>query len=165
VRAHDAIGHIDLAQAIYTERLGADHVRTIDCILLRAEALYRQRRIDEAIAMFEHAIEAYRGAESANPEDVARGLERMGSVLAQLGRHAEAEPLLREAAGLYAARRGEADPDLALTRSRLGCTLAALGQPETARTLLLQARPVLEETFGRDDLRVRELRTCLDRLP
>jgi tetratricopeptide (TPR) repeat protein len=71
-------------------------------------------------------------------------------VLRDTGRHAEAEPLLRQALELRRAAREEDHPDVAQSLNNLAALLRDTGRHAEAEPLLRQALEVLHRVYGED---------------
>ncbi|MEO8635714.1 MAG: serine/threonine-protein kinase [Gemmatimonadales bacterium] len=113
-----------------------------------AEALLNQGRLADAAALYDtvaHALDRLR------PGDVElRGVTRAnrGTALAQLGRSAEAEPVLREAVKLFEQSRGTSDARVASALQPLAGTLVLNGKYAEAESVAQRAMTINGEVFG-----------------
>lgn len=90
---------------------------------------------------------------SVDHEGVAWAAQDLVRVLAAMGRHAEAEPLARRAAGIFQRGRPGTDHALATTLSQWGLLLVALGSTSEAETVLREALAASLNALGPAHLR------------
>ncbi|MBK7875769.1 MAG: tetratricopeptide repeat protein [Planctomycetes bacterium] len=117
--------------------------------------LRERRDLDGAMRAAQECVRQLRAALPAGHADLAQPLTLLGSTLVDLGRAAEAEPLLREALEL---RRAKLPGSwlAANSASVLGGALVELGRHAEAEELLAPAAEALAKALGPRDFRVRD---------
>ena len=113
-----------------------------------AEALLNQGQLVEAAALYDTVA---RALDRLRPGDVElRGITRAnrGTALAQLGRSAEAEPVLREAVTLFEQSRGGTDARVASALQPLAGTLILNQKYAEAESVARRAVTINEREFG-----------------
>lgn len=146
-----------LARTVVALRLGSKDVTSARALLARAR--YAAGDVDGAVREAEALVR-----ETPAP-DQGYAVNQLVELLHEAGRHAEAEPLLRQWLAQAEAERAQGDhgfdPTLAV-RWKLGRTLLALGRPEEGRPLV-QAVLTAYEAMA-DEPWVREERARLSAL-
>ena len=104
------------------------------------EAYRELARYDDAERLHREALEARRRVD-APPPLVASSLNNLALTMDERGRPAEAEPLLREAIGLWRRHDGEASENVAVGLNNLAAVLRHQGR-------LLDAVPLLEQSIA-----------------
>ncbi len=134
----------DLAKAAL--ELGSDEFRAgaLDTL---AEAYRRQNRHEESLAKRQEALEAERAHLPPNHPSVVLARSRLAQGLGELGRHAEAEVLLRESLDRFRESH-EAHPHVAETLINLGARLRAQGRLEDALELDNEAIEMCQRVYG-----------------
>ncbi|MDX1384187.1 MAG: serine/threonine-protein kinase [Thermoanaerobaculia bacterium] len=165
------LGETGKAQALYLgaierfERiLGDDNTRTARVRTHLGVTLWREGRLAEAEAALRRALAVQRGEET-HFQHLAETLLGLGGVLCDRGRPIEAEPLLREALGLFTSVLDADNWQVAEARAELGRSLLQLGQTDEAAPLLVAAVPVLEASRRAADPRLERARASLAMLP
>jgi serine/threonine-protein kinase len=149
------IGSAAKAESLYRVSLGMlgrlpvpDSADIYEGLSNVAEALLNQGKLPEAAALYDtvaHALDRLR------PDDIElRGITRAnrGTALAQLGRSAEAEPVLREAVLLFERARGPDDARVASALQPLAGTLILNRKYAEAETAARRAVSINEREFG-----------------
>lgn len=126
------------------ETLGLAQIRN----QLGAAHFYAGER-EAALGHFQAAAEAFAGAE-AFAENRQEALGNVGSILAQLGRFAEAEAAQREAFEIRRTLYPEAHPQIARSYFELGALANQQGRAEEAARLVGRALELRLETLGAD---------------
>jgi len=127
-----------------------------------ALALEASGRADESLRTFESALREF---DRRFPPDylLTANLKRdYGRVLVDVGRPAEAEPMLRHAIEVLDARWGEEDYRVDMARISLGRALTALGRRGEAEEILRAALQRLEIGRGPDDQWTQRAREALE---
>jgi tetratricopeptide (TPR) repeat protein len=148
------------AEEIYMEKLGADH---LDVAITRsniADALQGQGRLEEAVEVRRLANVVFR---RENHVLLPMSEAMVGNALRDLGRPAEAAPVLESALRNF---EEHYPPDYLLAanaRRDYGDVLVSVGRPADAEPVLLRAIDVLGARWGEEDYRVDLARISLGR--
>jgi serine/threonine-protein kinase len=175
-----AVARTDLADVLFTtgkleESIEMHHLaipvlrRTDEALLANSEwrlgvALQMTGRLDEAIAAFERSRIEF---ERRFPPDhiLTANLRRdYGKALVDVGRPADAVPMLRHAIEALGARWGATDFRVDIARISLGRALIDLGRNAEAAEMLGAVHDRLLESRGPDDDLTSQARTALERV-
>lgn len=126
---------LERSLAIDREQLGPEHIDTI-----RSEgniAFFHMRKDEpaEAAAIYARLINQLETAGLTDSVDMYLFKRQLGSILADLERFEEAEPLLRDAIAGMTALHGDGHPEVLRPMTRLADVLSGLGKPEDALPL------------------------------
>jgi tetratricopeptide (TPR) repeat protein/tRNA A-37 threonylcarbamoyl transferase component Bud32 len=127
---------------------GEDHIRTVHLQHLMSRILLAENRLPQAEELATKVLTWRRKLLPAGNEDIGRTLAVLGQILVKRDRHAEAERLLREAAGIFRQDHAHLDDLLADAEHWLGVCLAARGQFPEAEALLLASYKTLAACPG-----------------
>jgi eukaryotic-like serine/threonine-protein kinase len=163
-RAAEAIPLYDLAIASYRQH-GADAAVTIAVAEWKlARSFHEAGRTDDAATTF---LSSLRALDARFPPDYLITVQvrcDYGRLLVDLGRHAEAEPMLRTAGDVLARRWGESDGRAALARIAQVRALTGLGRHDEAQALLASVLSSLDPSRGAGDPSTRRVLDALDAL-
>jgi serine/threonine protein kinase/tetratricopeptide (TPR) repeat protein len=141
--AYQAAGEIEKALAMYQqaasglERLDFAHVTAYQMIWDFCDCLEQRGQFDHAEAWRRKWLAAEKRRDGPGSESYAAKLAGLGGDLILRGRHATAEPLLREALSILGKKQPES-LTTSLARSSLGAVLAARKSYAEAEPLLVQ---------------------------
>lgn len=131
-------------------RLGAvDSARIYEGMSNVAEALLNQGKLKDAAALYDTVAKALDRLRPQNVELRATTRANMGTAMSQLGRYAEAEPVLREAVRLFEQARGPTSPAVASALQPLAGTLVFNGKFAEAEQVARRGVAINEKEFGR----------------
>jgi serine/threonine-protein kinase len=162
-----ARGEHDRALGLLREALGLERARggegnrevTAGLLLNLADLLSLSLdRPRAAEPLYREALELRRVVFPPGHWKLAYPLERLGSLLSELGQPARAQPLLEESLAIREALYPPGHWQRAAAQAALGVALAAQGQEDEAAALLAASLPILEQELGSDDPRVRAAR-------
>ncbi len=140
--------------AMHRKLLGPQHPRLAAAIYnLALFEHYDLPRLAAAEALYREAIEVFSSAVGREHVNMGFFVLGHGSVLNDLGRPREAEPVLRQALDLFTrlSRGGAGGRNAAMAKSELGGALLAMDRHAAAEALLRDSYPVLSEHLGEDD--------------
>ena len=132
-RYADAEAHLAAAAEAFRQRLGPEHERTRGAVRALVALYDDAARYGEAEAALREMLPDVRRA--GDPAELGRTLHTLGLVVRSQGRHAEAEPLFREALRAQGRALAPDHPDNLATRSELGGVLRELGRTDEAARL------------------------------
>jgi len=121
-----------------TRLLGEDHPGVASAWSRLALMLTEQERYNEALS-WRRRVVAFDRANNRPDDRLGVSLREVGDLLNTLGRHAEAEPILRESLRRLQAFFGDDHVNVCRSMASLGESLTHLGQYEEAERLLLDA--------------------------
>jgi len=133
------------------DRLGREHPAYGRTLVNAATVALELDRSDEALAHYEEARPVLENALPAGHPDVAVIDIGIGGALGNLGRHAEAVPLMQATLKTLRSTFPEDHPYVAYTLHNLGRSLAGLGRKDEARAAFTQAVSIFEARFGPDN--------------
>ena len=108
-------------------------------------------KLDEAGALFEGAIQAYRSGPGLEREDAAFALDNLGNVRRAQERFDESQRLFEQALEIRRATLGGEHPDTATTLVNLGGLFHVQGKLDQAEPLYRQALAIQEKQLGPND--------------
>ena len=133
---HEVDEALPLARQTWEARAvvrGPDHRETLESLDTYATTLTLRGLFDEANQYRQQALDARRQFGELDP-DYLQSLGNRGFDYNEQGRHAEAEPVLREVIRLRIRANGPKDPELLAARNNLGVALSYLGRFDEAVT-------------------------------
>jgi hypothetical protein len=98
--------NVVLETVLYAGAAGVSQVALLVSVATLTAILREQRRLVEAAVLARQALAILRQSRGDDHPDLAADLQMNGVLLRELGRLAEAEPLLREGASTTSCRRG-----------------------------------------------------------
>lgn len=141
---------LDRALALLERRHGARHLAVADAQSVRAYLGVEETDAYLADSLFGAALRTYRALVGPDDVRVARALNGMGMARLQVGRYAEAEPLLREAIRVRRAV-GDAPVELAMSLNLYAQVLQHLGRLDEAVPLMREAITLNRREWGPDN--------------
>lgn len=138
-RCEDAKRQFDRVLEIRQNRADHSAVETANCLVLLCESQQCLGNFRSAEASARQALTLYQAARGANSYDAALGANNLAVVLQRMGRHSEAEPLLRNAI-----RITESSPR---SSGMLPALRSSLAMALYARDALGEADPLLENAL------------------
>lgn len=127
--------------------LGADHIDTAHSMEALAETYRELARLDEAESLHREAL-AIKQRRGDTPTSVASSLNNLGLTLAERGRYAEAEPLLRDAIQAWRAAQGASAAVVAVGLNNLAQSLRQQGRLDEAVRVLEEAIAIRRRRVG-----------------
>jgi tetratricopeptide (TPR) repeat protein len=113
------------------------------------EFLYARGSLELARAFFQRAVTVGKDAFGPRHVEVAKATNNLAITLQDIGRNADAEPLLREALDIQRERSGIEHWGYARTLTNLARVVQANGRPDEAEAMLREAIALGEKTLGR----------------
>jgi serine/threonine-protein kinase len=161
-RDEEALAASERALGIRTKALGADHYLTANSLSSSAAFLRRLGRLPEALERSTSAVAVLRKTE-ADPSYLADALVNQGSILRQLGRSADAVPVLEESVKILEGMAEDVEEsDLASARLQLALALQKNKGPKLRMTSLAQqAKTVFEKAADAHKSELSELDALL----
>ena len=129
--------------------LGSEHPDTTSSMQSLAEAYRELARFDEAESLHREALAVKRRIGSP-PSALAASLNDLGLTLSERGKYADAEPLLREAIGIWRQAVPGPSPDVAVGLNNLAQTLRQQGRLDDAAAALDEAVAIRRQRYGND---------------
>lgn len=123
---------IDTTTAVF----GPDGWTTLDVLSDHGASLYRRGEVERAEQVVIRVVDGLRAAEEPDDEMLGANVNRLASIYTDLGRHADAEALYREALGLANAVHGPRSEPAHVCWSNLGSSLIELERFEEAAAAL-----------------------------
>jgi CHAT domain-containing protein/tetratricopeptide (TPR) repeat protein len=140
---------ISLSVTLFTDIVNAQHRATpTDSLRSAHRALYKEGRVNAAIAVARDEIALRRGTDGEPVTDVAVSLRDLGKYLYMAGRYAASDSLLREALEIQRTAYGKRDPRLAETLNARVAPLLKSGKVDAAREACQEA---LDINLSSDD--------------
>jgi tetratricopeptide (TPR) repeat protein len=139
--------------AVFAEA-GEQRAQSRELAILEGTAALARFRGDPQPAWNEKALAAFQRAlalsdAGAQPLDCAHAAISVASVLTDMARYAEAEPLLRQAVKLREEKLGADDPAVAAVLNNLAQLLQATNRLKAAEPLMRRALEIDEKSYGR----------------
>jgi tetratricopeptide (TPR) repeat protein len=141
-----ALRHCGHAQALF-ERLGNPEPHRANLELHRANALYRNRRLDESKSAFEAVLDRTKDEPTAQPIWLG-ALSNLSGVYGMQGQLDEALALAQEGAEWVRVHWGEHHPSRAFLLTNMGATCLQMGRNQEAVEHLELAAAIYRNAFG-----------------
>jgi tetratricopeptide (TPR) repeat protein len=141
-----SLRHCGHAQALF-EQLGNPEPHRANLELHRANALYRNRRLDESKVAYEAVLEMTKDEPGAQPIWLG-ALSNLSGVYGMQGQLDEALSLAQEGVEWVGKQWGEHHPSRAFLLTNMGATCLQMGRNEEAVQNLELAAAIYEEAFG-----------------
>jgi tetratricopeptide (TPR) repeat protein len=118
---------------------GSNRPEVVPALFTLAGVVRRNGDHEEALALYEKALEIVRAARGDRHRHCAQVLNGLGIVKDEMGSFPQAKAHYEEAIDILEAGRGASDPVMAPCLNNLGLTLLNLGDPAGARRVLERA--------------------------
>jgi eukaryotic-like serine/threonine-protein kinase len=135
-RSADARGYYEPALRILTTAHGPNDRRTLEIVSALGRTYMQLGDMPRALEFSQRAVDSFRESGQAGTAEYGSALSRLGSVLYNLKRYADAEAVHRQAADL---RRTLNHADLPISLSNLGRTISIQGRDEEALPYLIES--------------------------
>lgn len=153
----------EVLAALRTRLSGKDHPEIAGALNTRAQVAGRARDFETAERYAAESVAMFRRLTRGDPTpDFAGALFNLGRCLRELGRHADAIPVLEEALAADVRIYGDDHVDVANDRLTLARALVAAGRKNDAKEHLERALPVFVRTLGDDHATTRSVRAMLE---
>ena len=152
----DARSHLERAQQLAREGLGAQHplLGRVDHDL--GTVVYREGKYADALPLFEAALAIRTAAYGPDSVEVANTIEAIGNVEIVLDRASDAQRHFDQAIQIFTARLGPEAPEVADAYNDIGGTYHRAGDYQKALDNALHVLAIREKVLGRDHADVGE---------
>lgn len=146
---------------LHRDNLGHQHPATLPAMNNLAAILHYHGEADAAEPLFREIVDARREVLPSGSVAIAYTLYRLGRVALDLGRPAEAEQHLSEAADILDAHLPRDDTRVLLSRHYLAISVSRLGRAPAARSILQDNLTRIRDRFGAEDSEMALTRSAL----
>jgi eukaryotic-like serine/threonine-protein kinase len=134
--------------------LGAEHLATAETLTMLSRMLWPREELPDALNYAQRALTLVEKAYGSDHPEVATALLRIGGVNRLMDRHGEERAHAERALAIYLKVLGPDHPDTAAARWNLATALEFIGDLRGALDQYRQSLPVMERTYGPENLRV-----------
>ncbi len=149
-RYEEAARRFRVAVEVREKAFGPAHPEVAAALSNLANALYKDRKLDDAITVHVRALALREQALGPQHPEVGESLSNLGSALRMQGKLAEAQAVLERAVALWEQALGPAHPNVATALGNLGGVLHAQGRSADALPRYRRALEIQTKALGPD---------------